>query len=316
MVVLSVFALFLLPNLVAQAQTTEESGYKVLAPLPGTTSGECKQPGDPGCKTDLQTYLPGLFRFAIGVSIAFVLLNLVFGGFQWMSSDAFTKKEEGKKRIENSLKGILLVAGAWLILNTINPSLLDTKLDIQPIDIPTQGGAGSSAFATGIQEKTKASCPTCSLSANSYNISSANIARLNCPTCIPITGLPKLSNNMNENVSADTKIKLDALKMNMGTTGWGITEGWPPVVNHQHDCHYNGTCVDAKLAGTPTKDNINKFFTSAKDSGLGAQYEVKTQERANELRLLGVTGTILVVPGINGEHFSVYNCSANPTKCN
>lgn len=171
-VVLSVFALFLLPNLVAQAQTTEEGGYKVLAPLPGTTSGECKQPGDPGCKTDLQTYLPGLFRFAIGVSIAFVLLNLVFGGFQWMSSDAFTKKEEGKKRIENSLKGILLVAGAWLILNTINPSLLDTKLDIQPIDIPAATSTSTSPSVSGLQQSTQ--------------IAIDELKRL-CPNCVNIT---------------------------------------------------------------------------------------------------------------------------------
>lgn len=137
----SVFVIFVilafLPVFTTHAQTQPTDTYKVLAPLPGTTAGACNEPGDPGCKTSLQRYLPGIFNLAIGVSAAFVLLNLVFGGFQWMSSDAFTKKEEGKKRIENSLKGILLVAGAYIILFTINPQLLDVKLDIESIEVPS-----------------------------------------------------------------------------------------------------------------------------------------------------------------------------------
>ncbi len=146
-------AISLLPKFVPVTEAQTRDTYQVLAPLPGTydtASG----------KTDLQRYLPGLFNFAIGISAAFVLLNLVFGGFQWMSSDAFTKKEEGKKRIENSLKGILLVAGAWIILYTISPKLLDVKLDIESVNIPSPsapagGGAGGGGGATQLQASTQ-----------------------------------------------------------------------------------------------------------------------------------------------------------------
>ncbi|MEK7642409.1 MAG: hypothetical protein AAB392_01300, partial [Patescibacteria group bacterium] len=111
----------------------QNDGYKVLAPLPGTVNESTG-------KTTLEQYLPGLFNLAVGISAAFVLISLVIGGFQYLSTDAFMKKEEGKKRIENALKGLLLVAGAYLILYTVNPKLLDINLSIDPAQTPEPAG--------------------------------------------------------------------------------------------------------------------------------------------------------------------------------
>ncbi len=113
-----------------------EEPYKVLAPLP-CIGGDCTKSSP---TTTLTQYIPGVFNLAIGISAAFVLLNLVFGGFQYMSSDAFTKKEEGIKRIQNSIKGLFLVMAAWLILFTINPSLVDVNLSIDTVTTTTAGG--------------------------------------------------------------------------------------------------------------------------------------------------------------------------------
>lgn len=121
----------LLPSASALVFAQSDS-YQVLAPLPGTT--------DASGKTTLNTYLPGIFNLAIGISVAFVLLNLVFGGFQYMSSDAFQKKEEGKNRIQNSIKGFILVVGAYLILYTVNPKLLELNLTLETVEVPATGG--------------------------------------------------------------------------------------------------------------------------------------------------------------------------------
>jgi hypothetical protein len=53
---------------------------------------------------------------------------IVIGGVQYLSTDAISGKNEGRKKIENALGGLLLAILAWLILNTINPELLNIKI--------------------------------------------------------------------------------------------------------------------------------------------------------------------------------------------
>lgn len=122
---------FVVPFFVlAQAQD-----YTLLAPLQGYTkvSGE-----DP-----LGQYIPFIFKLAIGLSIAAAVLNIVIGGFQYISSDAMMKKQQGRERIKNAVIALVLILSAWLILNTINPKLLDINLDIKPAEIaPAVGVAG------------------------------------------------------------------------------------------------------------------------------------------------------------------------------
>lgn len=111
---------------------TNSNEYTVLAPLPGTTLSDCP-PGSTDCKTTLQKYLPGVFNLAIGLSAAFAVLMIVIGGFQYMSTDAIQGKSNGKQRIKNAIYGLVLVIGAWLILYTINPNLLELNLNIQKV---------------------------------------------------------------------------------------------------------------------------------------------------------------------------------------
>lgn len=130
---------------------TDSLEYTVLAPLPGTGIAENCTGND--CKTTLEKYLPGMFKLAIGLAAAFAVLMIVIGGFQYISTDALQKKADGKKRIENSVYGLVLVIGAWLILNTINPALLELKLEISPVDIkaPAGGTPGGTLAAGGVR---------------------------------------------------------------------------------------------------------------------------------------------------------------------
>lgn len=131
--------LFVLPTSPAAAQTqTNANEYTVLAPLPGTTlTPDCV--GN-NCKTTLEKYLPGVFNLLIGLAAASAVLRIVWGGFLYMSTDALQGKEDGKAQIWNSVKGLVLVIGAWLILNTINPSLLTLRLQVDPVNIPVPAG--------------------------------------------------------------------------------------------------------------------------------------------------------------------------------
>lgn len=146
--ILTILAILVIPSLFAikvSAQTKYE--YTVLAPLPGTTNVENCTGTD--CKTTLEKYLPGVFKLAIGLSAVFAVLMIVIGGFQYISTDAIQKKTDGKERIKNALYGLVLVISAWLILNTINPKLLELRLDIEPITVaaPAKGTLGGELSA-------------------------------------------------------------------------------------------------------------------------------------------------------------------------
>ena len=75
---------------------------------------------------------PECLNLLIGLSAVWAVLMIVLGGIQYISTDAIFKKEEGRKRIENAVYGLVLVIAAWLILATINPALLEFKLEITP----------------------------------------------------------------------------------------------------------------------------------------------------------------------------------------
>lgn len=106
---------------------TAEDPYTLLAPIP-CVGGNCS--GDLATKTTLPQYVKGFIQLSIGISAVFAVVMIVIGGFQYMTSDALQGKSDGKTRIKNSAIGILLIAASFIILQTINPDLLNINLNI------------------------------------------------------------------------------------------------------------------------------------------------------------------------------------------
>lgn len=121
--------------------------YVPLAPLPGTGAGTTcipnQTPPDPNCNVNsISTYLPGIFKLAIEVAAALAVIMITIGGIEYIGSESISTKEAGKKKIENSLIGLLLAIGAVIILSTINPNLVSFNLSINqytPPPPPTGG---------------------------------------------------------------------------------------------------------------------------------------------------------------------------------
>ncbi len=102
----------------------EDTEYELLAPLEGyveptTTAGP---------------YIVGIFKLIVALAGGLAVVTIIYGGIQYMSTDAFGAKNEAKNTIQNAIWGLLLVIGAWLILYTVNPNLVEINLD----DIPRQ----------------------------------------------------------------------------------------------------------------------------------------------------------------------------------
>jgi len=99
--------------------------YTLLAPLPGLSTKLSQD-------NILGTYIPVVFKILIGLAAVAAVFKIVMGGFQYMTSDAFMGKKEGKETAKNAVIALVLVVAAWLILNEINPNLLEINLKIEP----------------------------------------------------------------------------------------------------------------------------------------------------------------------------------------
>jgi hypothetical protein len=151
MFLLTSYSLLLTPISVS-AQTTPSTPaaptqYKLLAPLPLDGAG-----GKETNETTAMAYIRGLFMLIIGIAGGLAVVMIIYGGITYMSTDAFSGKETAKGIIENAIWGLLLAIGAWIILYTINPALVNLDLKIDPVKVststPSGGGGGTGGGGT------------------------------------------------------------------------------------------------------------------------------------------------------------------------
>ncbi len=123
-----------------QSDTVNE--YSYLAPL---TSDFTKFDAKGECP--LGKFLGTVVDLLMGIIAVLAMVMIVVGGLEYMTGELVSAKEAGKDKIRHALLGLLLALGSWLILNTINPKLLDMCLDLPTATImisPEDTSTGSS----------------------------------------------------------------------------------------------------------------------------------------------------------------------------
>lgn len=113
------------------ARADQPAEYTPLSALPGTTLD--KNCAGKDCKTNINVYLLGMFKLLIGVAGVLAVIMIVIGGIQYMSTDAIGGKLDGKEKIKQALGGLLLAVVSYLLLQTINPNLLNINAGLPSI---------------------------------------------------------------------------------------------------------------------------------------------------------------------------------------
>ncbi len=96
----------------------------------------------------LSVYINNVFTIVMSVGAIAAVLRIAYGGYMYMgSADMWGNKQQAKEIIRDAIIGLLLLFGIYLILNQINPNLLNLNIlnDIKPL----QTGC-KSANCTGV----------------------------------------------------------------------------------------------------------------------------------------------------------------------
>ena len=102
-----------------------------FVPLVGIPYVDTKDPN-----LSLPGYINALYIASISIAAFLAVIKIIFAGVQYMLSDVVTDKGQAKKDIRGALIGLLIVIGAVLILNTINPNLTGLRaLDGPPVTV-------------------------------------------------------------------------------------------------------------------------------------------------------------------------------------
>lgn len=78
-------------------------------------------------------FIQKLFVGAISFGAVLAVLRLAWAGFQYMSSDLWSKKDHAKEIIRDTLLGLFLLIAIYLILWQINPDIVNLKIEQAPI---------------------------------------------------------------------------------------------------------------------------------------------------------------------------------------
>lgn len=139
---------FVLILLSISSNVYAQTGYTLLEPLPCIPGGgvECEA-GTQITSPNFETYVQYIFNLAIALAAVASVFMIVWGGFQYMSTDSFSGKSEGLKKVQNAVYGLLLILCSYLILKTIDPRLVELPSTlVAPLDLkcPTNKNIQSS----------------------------------------------------------------------------------------------------------------------------------------------------------------------------
>jgi len=132
-----------------------DTTYTPLAPLPGFMDKDGNPipfPTDQECA--FGKYLNTMIDLIIGLVAVGAVVMIVLGGMEYMTSELISSKEHGKERIRNALLGIIIAIGAYALLYTINPALLEVCTTLPQVKIVIDDEPESGIQGTGKDKKT------------------------------------------------------------------------------------------------------------------------------------------------------------------
>lgn len=315
-------------NLTGRDQFIGDSGQSGIVPCGDDVNGDgIVSPSEQCGLCGLVDLAQESLIFAVYLTVFVGTLMFVYAGFLYITAGGDTGKISKATGVFGKVVvGLIIVLLAWTIVDTILKAFLNENIERAygpwhniECSIPTRasgtGGANRDPQRPGgVELGSGQQCIECEGLSSSVPLKTG--------AC---TGVERcrVSGVLNDRLTRFSQ-HISALQDTMGVGhiewDWRVTEAYPPTVQHQAQCHYTGTCIDANFILPPQQsisppEELNKtpgawiqtYQREAAAYGLAPVYEVQTETRKQELIGQGVNPDgIQVVPDINAEHFSVY----------
>lgn len=113
-----------------------------------------------GGTTSFDSYINWLYVFSISIAALLAVVKIIIAGFKYVLSDVVSSKGQAKDDIKGALLGLLLILGAYIILNTINPNLVRGTISLDAVtSAPPPRVAAGGAIAAVPQTKIPPNAP-------------------------------------------------------------------------------------------------------------------------------------------------------------
>jgi len=162
-----VFVLALVTSLVAPIATLYADDEYNLVPLSPNLPLIGQGIGEQG-PTEL---LNALLAISVVVAAMLAVVMVAIGGFKYMTTDSVFAMGNAKEQIANAVIGLLIVLCAILILNTINPNIVNLRL----FDPSSYGDSASSASTSGSNNTTGTNTTAAGTNTTSGNTTSGGV---------------------------------------------------------------------------------------------------------------------------------------------
>ena len=129
-----IFSLLFLFLILSFGIASAEDGvqYNLIQPLPGLQSVSGSNP--------FLQYIQKIIPILLGLAAVLAVVMITFYGIEYAISEAVGTKQQAIEGIQQAILGLMLALASWLILNTINPQLVNLQFNIPPLGgtTPTQ----------------------------------------------------------------------------------------------------------------------------------------------------------------------------------
>ncbi|MFZ4500114.1 MAG: hypothetical protein ACOYMZ_01290 [Minisyncoccia bacterium] len=304
----------------------ENRSYRLLAPFPGLSvlfdPDLCQEQvalGKPvfggSCDDQVSAFINLGLKILIGAAAVLLVLRIMFEGYKYITTDIPRLLVSAKSGLWDAVLGLVLALSSFLILNTINPKLIENTVNIQRLEIGIEELLEYEAIeitSTGVSKKVgKVSYESTYKNSEVCLEPAARAGKV--PPCGKIETIPvQAKGSYVEKLFSD---KLKKLGNSIKTAGLSmtITEAMPSSRTHKNECHKNGRCVDIDFTGNqkPDANTINSFIKITNQLGMCAVWEATPTEGKGYYDSLA--GKVLRmeqwanVQHANGAHFSLYN---------
>ena len=123
---------------------SDNSNYCLLAPLPGVGDST----GSLDVKGGIGPYFLAIIKVVLGLIGVLSVLMVTIGGIEYMSTVSVGEKEGAKSKITSALFGLLLALTSYIILNTLNPKLINLTVTIPNVGLTLMSTTSNAPYPT------------------------------------------------------------------------------------------------------------------------------------------------------------------------